>query len=388
MRVALIHDWLLGMRGGEFCLENLCKLFPEAEIYTAFYDRENIAERISSKKVFVSSFNKLPFVRKYYRYLLPIFPIIACQLSFKLKREHQIRPYDFVISVSHCLAKNVSVPQEVIHVCYCLTPMRYIWDQFDSYFKESRLKHLVGLVAALLRKWDRKRSLRVNYFIAISNFISKRIETYYQRGSEVIYPPVDMTQLNSTRGLEKAEKYICVSALVPYKNVEIIVEAFSKLDKPLIVVGDGPEKKKLLRRAGKNVEFRENLTRDELALIYRNARAFVYAAVEDFGIAVVEAQAAGKPVICLARGGCLETVIGYEESPLKHTGVFFTTPSVDEIISAVKKFEELEATFSARQCEINAGRFSEQIFMDNLIEFLSRIGFNIEQIQLRQKIAA
>ena len=301
MRVAIIHDWLLGMRGGERCLEVLCRMFPEAELYTAFYNPENITEVINAHPVTTSVLQRLPSVEQYYRYLLPLYPYAARSLakSIRSKPDH----YDLVISVSHCLAKNVPLPSHSVHLSYCLTPMRYIWDQYDAYFRDNSLEPLIRVFAKRLQKWDQKCAQSVDSFVGISEFICQRIKRVYNRDARVIYPPVRTDWLSQRDPEDQGEGFLCVSALVPYKNVDLIVRTFNKLGQPLSVVGSGPEREKLHSIAGKNIRFYEQISDFELSELYKRSKALVFAAEEDFGMTPVEMQACGRPVISLGQGG-------------------------------------------------------------------------------------
>ena len=362
MRIAIIHDWLLGMRGGERCLDVLCKMYPDADLYTAFYNPNKISLSINHHKVFVSCFNMLPFVRLYYRYLLPFYPLIALDLECKLNKEHKKKPYDLVLSVSHCLAKNVEVPKGLNHLCYCLTPIRYVWDQYEAYFGKSRLKFLIGFIAHFIRKWDVKGASRVDYYIAISNFVRDRIKRLYSKDAEVIYPPVESCWIKPKDEGDLGSGFVCVCALVPYKNVDLVVRAFNELGYSLTIVGQGPEEKRLKALANDNIKFYDFLSENELSNLYRSAKAMIFAAEEDFGMTPVEMQAAGRPVICLRRGGAIETV---SEEKGRETGVFFSDLSVEALKKAVRQFLENESNFKPECCLIQAAKFSKERFIDN-----------------------
>ncbi len=369
MRVALIHDWLVGMRGGERCLEVLCEMFPDAEIFTGFYDPSRISDCITSHRVEVSNLGALPGVSKYYRYLLPLYPIAAASLSRAIRRRHTEAPYDLVISVSHCLAKNVRVPDSSVHVSYCLTPMRYIWDQFDSYFKGRRIEPLVRAFLPILRRWDTAGAKGVDHFIGISGFVAKRIKQVYARAAEVVYPPVRSDWIRCRASDDSASGFLCVSALVPYKNVDIIVEAFNRNGEALTVVGSGPEDLRLKRMAKSNIHFLEGLSDEALAALYRESRALVFAAEEDFGMTPVEMQAAGGPVICLGKGGALETVDGLGRNP---SGLFFSEATAESIMAAVEDFKKRESEFSIEACVEKANSFSGEHFKEEFSKLLLR----------------
>jgi glycosyltransferase involved in cell wall biosynthesis len=373
MRVAIIHDWLNGMRGGERVLEVLSRLFSEVEVYTLFYEPEKISTEIRNLSITPSILQKLPFVRLYYRLLLPLYGIGIWDLGRKLERMHHHQPYDLVISVSHCVAKNIRPPESVFHLCYCLTPVRYLWDQFDVYFQNSLFRPLIALIAKPLRAWDVKSASSVDRFIGISKFVCERIKRYYGRDSSVIYPPVSNHWGTHKTQIPIKEGFLCVNALVPYKNVDVVILAFNELGLPLTVVGRGPEKKRLQRLAKKNICFLENISDQALAELYSSSRALVFAAEEDFGMTPVEMQSAGRPVIALGKGGALETVRG--KSPSGNiTGLFFYEPTAERIVAAVNKFIENEASFSAESCKNNATQFSIEQFnasFDSVIRDIS-----------------
>ena len=379
MRVALIHDWLNGMRGGEKVLETLCELFPEAVIFTLFYQPEKVSSKISSHEVRTSFLDKIPGVRRSYRNLLPLYP--------KAMEALQIDGFDICISVSHSVAKGIRPGPHCLHLCICLTPMRYIWDRFDDYFgdKESgQLKrYLARILCMRLRRWDVQSSSRVDLFISISEFVKRRIAKFYDRPSTVIYPFAD-TNYFTPAVIEKSHKgrsnnkntgyFLVVSALVPYKRVLDVVEAFKHIDEKAIIVGDGPEKKKLMDTAPSNVEFTGWISDEHLLRLYRGCKALIFPGVEDFGIVPVEAQACGKPILALAEGGTIETVtgpiIGIDEIDSSNaTGLFFRKSNPEYIIEAIKKYKELK--FDPRIIRENALRFSRDNFAESIMAFIN-----------------
>ena len=375
MRVALIHDWLNGMRGGERCLEVLCEIFPEADIYTLFHLPEKISPTINKHLVINSGFARLPGINLFYRHLLPFFPVAASNLSKKLHAAHDISPYDLVISVSHCFAKNVVVPRGVPHLCYSLTPMRYIWDQYESYFANSKLEPLIRVVARELQRWDVARVSNVTKFVGISEFIRARIGRVYHRDASVVYPPVRTDWITPASPNETAQGFLCVNALVPYKNVRVIVDAFNELELPLTIVGKGPEEQRLRALAKGNISFVSDISDAELAGLYRKHKALVFAAVEDFGMTPVEMQAAGRPVIALGAGGSLETVNFGADSP---SGVRFERLSTEAIVQAVEYFLDRERDFTVDNCIMHAHKFSLGRFYAEFSKQIEELGFSRE----------
>jgi glycosyltransferase involved in cell wall biosynthesis len=304
VRIAFVHDWLTGMRGGENVLEVLCERYPEAELFTLVHVPGSVSPTIERLPTHTSFIQRLPLVRRYYRHYLPLFPIAIEQFSFD--------SFDIVVSISHCCAKSIVRPGRTRHLCYCLTPMRYAWDQFDAYFGRERVGPIVSAamrpVMARLARWDRDTADRVDRYVAISHYVAGRIGRYYNREASVVYPPVDTDFFHPD--LASPERFaLVVSALVPYKRVEIAMEACRLAAVPLKIVGDGPDRARLERRAGASVEFVGRVPRETVRSLYRRAAVTILPGEEDFGIAPLEAQACGRPVVALGRGGTAETVV-------------------------------------------------------------------------------
>lgn len=391
MRVALIHDWLVAMRGGERCLEIIQNLYPDSEIFTLFYDADAVSEQIRQSQVHCSVLGKLPWVNNYYRCLLPIYPLGAKNISKKIAAAHAVQPFDLVISISHCVAKNVVLPKEVPHLCYCLTPVRYVWDQYDAYFKGRIYEPLTKIVAKWFRSWDVSGASGVTSFIAISDFVASRISKYYGRESTVIYPPIDTTLFNAAGSTnvedivdratalseEDTGNFLCVNALVPYKNTHVVIEAFSDLPQKLIVVGSGPELRRLKKIATANVEFRGTVPLKELCQLYKSSKALIFAAEEDFGMTPVEIQASGRPVIAFAKGGVLETVDS------EKTGVFFSELSANAIKEAVLEFTSREQQFSVDNCLRQAQKFCVAHFMQGFEQQVQLLLRDVSPIKQR-----
>ena len=307
-RIVLVHDWLTGMRGGEKVLELLCETYPSADLITLFHVPGSVSPAIERLRPRTSVLQKLPGIRRFYRYCLPLFPTAIEQ--FDLDR------YDLVISTSHCAAKAVVKTGRARHLCYCFTPMRYAWDQFEAYFGEGRVgtvknRTLKPMLDALAR-WDAATAGRVDRYVAISQHVASRIRRYYNRDADVIYPPVDTGFFVPDETVERENSLLIVSALVPYKRIDVAIEASRLSSMPLRIVGDGPERGALMglaARTGTNVQFLGSLPDHEVRDEYRRAAAVLLPGEEDFGIVPVEAQACQAPVVALGRGGALETVI-------------------------------------------------------------------------------
>ncbi len=358
-RVAIIHDWLTGMRGGERVLEEFLRLFPQADIFTLVYDPNRVSSLISSHRVFESPIVKLPFGRSRFRSLLPLFPWAI--EAFDLKG------YQLIISGSHCVAKGVIPPPDALHVSYVHSPMRYVWDMRSEYLGGSETSEfkrgIAGFVAHYLRNWDASSANRVDRFIANSGHIRKRIVKYYRRDAEVIYPPVEVDQFHIGEG--KGGYFLTVSALVPYKRIELAIGACERLGKPLKIIGDGSEYSRLKSIAGKNTEFLGSVDFKDIPRLYADALAFIHCAEEDFGIAPLEAQASGRPVIAYGRGGALETVVAGDDHP---TGMFFNEPTVNSLADVIKEFDP--AKFNPVDARANAEQFAPDRFRGEIEHFV------------------
>ncbi|MBN1396597.1 MAG: glycosyltransferase [Bacteroidetes bacterium] len=360
MKVALVHDWLTGMRGGEKILEVFCELFPDAVIFATVHNEGMMSPVIEQMKIKTSFIQHLPFKKTRYRHYLPLMPLAVDMLDFS--------EYDFILSTSVAVAKAAAPGKNAMHICYCNTPMRYIWDQYDEYFAKGRAgfvtRMAMKLAAPYLRRWDIRTCERVQYFIANSNNVAERISRIYHRASDVIYPPVNTGLF--TVSFKDDGYYLVVSALVPYKRIDLAVEAFNRSGEKLLVVGSGPEKEKLEKTAGKNIEFLGWQSDENLARLYSGCRALIFPGVEDFGIVPLEAMASGKPVAAYAKGGALETVVGSGSSP---TGVFFYDQTVESLLDAVKSLSKMK--FDADAIRRHAEKFDRKEFKRQIAEYIT-----------------
>ena len=355
MKCAIVHDWLTSsIGGGENVLKEIHKLLP-SPIYTLLANKKKLRNSyFEDLEIHTSFIQKLPFASSNYRNYLPLFP--QAIESFNLSN------FDLILSSSHCVAKGVKKNEGQLHICYCHTPVRYAWDLMDAYLSGSRsLKKLLAkYFLSKIRSWDQKTSHRVDHFIANSKFVASRINKYYGQSATVIYPPVDTDYF--TLNQRKEQYYVSTSRLVENKRVDLIIDAFSQMpEKKLLIVGEGPEKEHLKKRAGKNIEFMGRQTNEELKNILSCAKGFVFAAIEDFGIAPVEAMATGTPVIALGMGGVLETVT-------EKTGIFFKEQTAPSIIEGIKKFECLE--FDPKESRKQAVKFSRETFQKQFQKFV------------------
>lgn len=360
MKVAFVHDWLVSLGGGEKVLQAMSEVFPSA-IYTLVSDLEKLkGSHFEDKTIKTSFIQKLPRAKKKYRSYLPLFPIAIEQFD--------LAQYDLVVSSSHSIAKGVLTHADQYHICYCHTPMRYAWDLYQQYLRESKLKSGVkGILAKFflhyLRMWDAHSSTRVNAYIANSKYVARRIQKLYDQSASVIYPPVDVEYFSLQEA--KESYYLTASRLVPYKKIDLIVEAFSQTpERRLVVIGDGPEMAKIRSKAGKNIEILGYQSDEVLKEMMQKARAFVFAALEDFGIIPIEAQACGTPVIAFGKGGALETV---KENK---TGVFFDEQTVAGVLDAVANFEKSEGQFDPQVIRTHAETFNLARFQREFKTFI------------------
>jgi len=357
VRVALVHDWLTGMRGGERVLDELCGVFPDADLYTLVHVPGATSSRIEARRIFASPLSRLPGAARHYRKLLPLFP-------WAIER-FRLEGYDLVLSTSHAVAKGVRPPRGVPHLSYCFTPMRYIWDQADAYLGHGLRRAIAAPLLGRLRRFDVRTSGpdRVTRFVAISETVRGRIARCWNRDASVVYPPVDVERLRPD-GRAADEFYLLVGGFVPYKREDLAIEAFRTLGRPLIVAGDGPSRAALAALAPANVRFVGRVSDAELARLYARCRALVYPQDEDFGIVAVEAQACGRPVIALGRGGAAETVLplGGPSTAAPPTGVHFAEQTPDALVRAVRTFEANQTAFDPTAIRTHAERFSASRF--------------------------
>ncbi len=380
MKIALVHDWLTGMRGGEKCLEAFCERFPDAPLFTLLHRPGKLSPVIERMDIRTSFLQKLPGASKHYRHLLPFMPRAIESLELP-------GDVDLVLSFSHAVAKSVRVPTGVPHVCYCFTPMRYAWHLRDQYVGQDESSNWPwdwarNQLLDRVREWDRTTADRVTQFVAISQTIAERIRECYDRESSVIYPPVD-TEFFSPAAVPREDYYLCFSALVPYKRVELAIEACRRLDRKLVVIGAGPERQKLEKLAGSNVRFTGWQSDKSIRNLLRRCRALLFAAHEDFGIAPVEAQACGAPVIAYARGGATETLLAADETHVG-TAVFFAEQSATSLADAMQWFEAHPAQCSPTLARRNAERFERRRFERDLLALIERVVTERQNLPMRR----
>ena len=357
MRIAFVHEYLNQFGGAERMLQVLCALYPEAPIYTLIYDREATGGVFEGKVIFTSFLQKFPMAKRHHRAFPLLMPLAMEQFDFS--------EYDTVVSISASFAKGVLTKPHTKHICYCLTPPRFLWDDSQKFVEEfgypRLVKRFLPPFITYLRMWDQEASRRVDSFWAISNFIRERIDKYYRQPSEVIYPPVNVRKfkVSTVRG----GYFFMVGRLVSYKRFDLAIKVFNELGLPLKIVGIGPEYNKLKKSAGKNVEFLGLVPDERLADLYAGSRALIFPQEEDFGIVPLESMASGKPVIAYGAGGARETIVDNK------TGIFFKEMTERSLAEAVEKFESV--SFDPFECRKQAEKFDISVFKENILKHLS-----------------
>lgn len=355
MKVAIVHDWLNQLGGAEGVLEVLKDLYPEAPVYTSIYWREAMPEKYRAWDVRTSWLNRLPLIKTHHQPFLPLYP-----MAFE---GFDLRGYDLVISNKSAFCHGVITPSDTVHICYCLTPTRFLWN-YHSYVQHERVSPLAGVLLSPilhnLRLWDKAAADRVEHFVAISETVRQRVLKFYRRDAVVIHPPVDVRRFQVREDHE--DYFLIVSRLIPYKRIDLAVEAFNMSGLPLKIVGDGRDRSRLQAMAKPNIQFLGRVPGDQVEEHLSRCRAFVFPGEEDFGIAPLEAQAAGRPVIAYAAGGALETVVEGA------TGVFFREQTAESLADAISKFDD--AAFDSATIRQHAQGFDKETFQDKLRAFV------------------
>lgn len=362
MKTAIVHEWLVTYAGSERVVEQMLVLYPEADLFSLVeFLPPELRSFIFHKPVQTSFLQRLPFAKTKFRRYLPLMPLAVEQFD--------LSDYDLVLSSSHAVAKGVMTRADQLHISYVHTPIRYAWDLQQQYLKGSKLERGAGaflthLVLHYLRLWDLATANRVDYFLANSRYVARRVWKTYRRPAQVIYPPVAIDRFQPK--YQRDDFYLILSRFVPYKRVDLVVEAFARLGLPLVVIGDGGDRPKIERLATPNIQLLGHQPDAVVADHMSRCKAFVFAAAEDFGIAPVEAQAAGAPVIAYGKGGVTESVIAGK------TGLFFPDQTVESLVEAVQKFESGIYCFSPEEVRQNAARFSPERFRQQLIQFIDQ----------------
>ena len=355
-KVAIIHHWLVTMRGGERVLERMLDLFPQADIYTHVYQPDKVSEKIRERTVRTTFIDRLPRARTMYKKYLPLMPQALEQLD--------LREYDLVISCETGPTKGVITAPDSLHVCYVHSPMRYLWDHYADYRDSAGFlsRIFMALTFPFLRVWDVTSAARVDRFMANSHFIQQRIKKFWRRGSVVVHPPVAVDDFSCAEA--PGERYLWVSQMIRYKRPDIAIDAFNASGRPLLMVGDGDLFDAMRKRAGPNIEMVRRMDFQQLCAAYRNARAFVFTPEEDFGIVPVEAMASGRPVIAYGKGGALDTVAAGK------TGLFFDRHDADSLAEAVERFEEWLPSFKPTEAMAHARQFAPEVFDHKFLEVI------------------
>jgi len=360
MKVAIIHYWFISRRGGEKVVESLLKIFPEADIYTLFYDKETYGDHLKKQKVYTSILNN-SFLKKHYQKIFPLYPIGI--KSLKLKEE-----YDLIISSESGPAKGIKIPKHTPHICYVHSPMRYCWSHKKMYLNavSKPLKPAVSFFLERLRRWDETTIDNVGLYLSNSKNVAKRIHKYYHKNSEVVYPPISNDLfLKKVSFFENKSQYLSFGAITPYKKIDLLVDAFNVNGKKLVIIGDGSERKKLQLKARKNIEFKRKITWPEIEKEISKSKALLFPGEEDFGMIPLEMMAYGLPVIALKKGGAIETVVENKKEIQKSTGIFFKKQTVKSLEEAIAFFEEKESLFNPIWIKKHAKTFSEDHFLVN-----------------------
>lgn len=364
MKVAIVHYWLVNWRGGELVLAELLELFPEADVFTHVYSPDVVREHLAGRKIKQTFIGKLPWARKFHQIYLPFMPLALEQLD--------LRKYDLVISCESGPAKGVIVAPDAVHVCYCHSPMRYVWDMYHDYVNSLNgiVRALIAPIAHYMRTWDQVSAQRVDYYIANSAFVANRIRKYYRRPADVIHPPVDLSKFEVSDN--QGDFYLFVGQLVAYKRVDLAIRAFSQLKLKLIVIGGGKVPKGLLKSVDPNVKWLGRQPSEVIRRYYSTCRAVVFPGIEDFGIVPIEAMACGKPVIAYRGGGGLETIVEGK------TGLFFDEQTPESLAEAVRRFERSKGEFDPREIRRHAESFRTKIFRDKMRGFFENIECNVD----------
>jgi glycosyltransferase involved in cell wall biosynthesis len=379
-RVALVHHWFVSFAGGERVVETMASMFPSADIFTLFLDEETLSPALRGRKITSSFLDRIPGARKVHRHCLPLYPLAIEMLD--------LSGYDLVITSDSGPMKGVITDLDATHICYCHSPMRYLWDGYSAYRRgmSSIGKAVFELTSHYVRNWDYLAAQRVDHFIANSGYVARRIHKYYRRRSTIIHPPIDTSQSYLARSHDNY--YLAVGRLVPYKRTDVLIGACQKLGRKLVIVGDGPETERLKKLRGKNVEFVGEVADQQLRDIYARCRALLFAADEDFGMVPLEAQSYGRPVIAYGKGGSLETVVGADGSAARQranngeltTGIFFYEQSADSLANAILAFESSEDLFIQEDIQSHARRFDTSVFVERLHNYIGSVRENREDI--------
>ena len=373
LRVAIVHHWFISRAGGERVVDIMARIFPTADLFTLFLDKQKLPPALLQHKITTSFLDKSRFAQRAHRHFLPFYPLAVEMLD--------LGGYDLIISSDSGPMKGVVTDPSSTHICYCYSPMRYLWDGHSAYLRDMSplARSLFRVVSHYVRNWDYSAAQRVDHFIAVSRYVALRIRKYYRRDSTIIYPPIDTSQ--GFLASQHEDYYLAVGRLVPYKRTDILIEACCKLGRKLVIVGDGPEIKRLKKNSGHNIEFLGEVDEGQLRDVYARCRALLFAADDDFGMVPLEVQSYGRPVIAFGKGGALETVVGDYPSLHKEdtseatgmTGIFFPEQTADSLARAILFFESIEERFVPKQIQLHARRFDTSIFVSRMRDYISGV---------------
>tara|TARA_B110000211_G_scaffold103163_1_gene120027 strand:- start:78 stop:1202 length:1125 start_codon:yes stop_codon:yes gene_type:complete len=365
LRVAIIHYWFITRRGGEKVVESLLKLYPDSDIYTLFYDEKKYGNSLNNHKIYTSILNT-SFLRKYYQKIFPLYPIGI--RSLKLKDN-----YDLIISSESGPAKGIYIKNKAPHVCYIHSPMRYVWSHSETYLNSVNyfLRPITRFLFNKLREWDKSTVDNVDLYISNSVNVAKRVEEYYNRKSEIVYPPIDNSLFHKKLKESTKEYYLSFGALTPYKKIDLLVDSFNESGKLLIIIGEGSEKEKLVKNANNNIQFISCPSWVEVEEVFSKSKVLLFPGDEDFGMIPLEVMAYGIPVIAFSKGGALETVIENKENVEESSGLFFPQQTVNSINEAINYFEKIENKFDSNWIINHAKKFRETNFVKDFKEKVS-----------------
>lgn len=355
MKVAIVHYWLVGMRGGEKVLECLCELYPEADIFTLVVDRGKLSPTLLKHRITTSFLQKIGG-KRFYQKMLPLMP--------QALEAFDLSGYDLILSSEAGPAKGIIPPPDSVHICYCHSPMRYIWDLYPQYYRKAGwlARLAMRLTSSWLRAWDVTTSARVDHFIANSSFVAKRIEKFYRREAAVIHPPVDVSRFEPADTPE--DYYLCAGQITPYKRIDVAIEACTRLNKRLVIIGSGATRE-MKRQAGPTITFLDKVDDEAMARHFRNCRALLFPGVEDFGIVPLEVMASGRPVLAYRRGGAVETVVENQ------TGMFFNEQTAESLMDVIGRFESRLDSFDPAVIRQHAQGWTREIFKERLQSFIA-----------------
>ncbi len=361
MKVAVVHYWFLTRRGGEKVVENILKLFPDADVYTLFYDEKSYGNHLKDYKVFTSRLNNISFIKNNYQKFFPLYPLGIKSLKLKNK-------YDLIISSESGPAKGIKIDSGIPHLCYIHSPMRYCWGYTQEYLNSvnALARPILKALFERLRKWDETTINNVDLYVANSNNVANRVKKYYNREAEVVYPPISNELFNQPIKLSsKRDVYLSFGAITPYKRIDLLVDTFNENGKKLVIIGEGSERNRLQNKAKQNIEFKGALVWHEIEDIFFKSKALIFPGEEDFGMIPLEVMAYGIPVIAYNKGGALETIIENKTGIEKSSGIFFEEQSIEALQEALNYFETASNQFDAAWIRNHASKFKESIFLSS-----------------------